>query len=42
MTNAQWRDRVEELEAVVEKVCDELEALREDLREVLGQDGRKD
>ena len=38
MTNAQLRDRVDELETVIERVRDELTALHEDLSEVLGID----
>ena len=41
MTNVQLRDRVEELEAVLEQVCDELDCLRQDLREALGYEGEE-
>jgi hypothetical protein len=38
MRLADYRDRVEELEGVLEKVSDELQALREDIGAVLGEE----
>ena len=38
MRQADLRDRIEELEAVLEKVADELESLHKDIEDILGLD----
>ncbi len=38
MRLAEYRDRVEKLEGVLEKLSDDLQSLREDIAAVLGED----